>query len=135
MNSAPNVENPTILVAGSTEGMPELVRNCITDVIEGADVTVVSTQSLQRFTVPKSKPDLVILTNYNLPGIDIKMVVSGITALGIAVLILVDEFTREKAAKLGDVSLMEKPARLDDYQRLLPIALDASLHMKVTFRS
>ncbi len=134
MNSAPNVENPTILVAGSTEGLPEVVQALIISVFEKADVTVVSAQSLQRFTVPSPNPDLVIFTNYNLPGVFIQMVVSGITALGIAVLVLVDETTREKAALLGDISVLEKPVCLDDIERFLPIALDPTFHVKVTFR-
>lgn len=120
-----------ILVAGSSPGLPELFAERIQIFDESALVQTVHPYELRDRCVDPYRPDLVVLTNYNIPRMDVRSMIWGMDALGINVLVLVSPHTYCKVAEIGTVTVMPKIVTRNDLKIYLSIALATRLYSYV----
>ncbi len=120
-----------ILVAGSTLGLPEVIAELIQVIEEDALVQVVHPSELHDRCISPYLPDLVVLTNYNIPGMDTRSMVWGMDALGINVLVLISAHTYRRVTQFGTVTVMPKMCTFKELEFYIDMALISRLYSHV----
>jgi len=117
-----------ILVAGSTPDLPECIAERVRIFDERALVQVVHPYELRDRCVGRYRPNLVVLTNYNIPGMDVRSMIWGMDALSIKVLVLVSPFTYREVMAIGTVTVMPKVCTAQDLEFYLQMAFVPRLY-------